>query len=416
MRKILPVLSFMVCLIVPALAFSMEAAVEITGPQELTSLKSGIEKSVITRCIAKGIALDKYQKITISLSKLGDIISYDALLDTKPVRAFHKDLKDISTLSATIDEMIDAIFFETGKPQAAELQPSKAPTGQESAPKIMLPFIATSIAAIGDRIYVSDAKTVYELKGEKPTPLWEAPGNNEILRIYPYGESIIVLAKLMNDCRTFMLLGKEIKERWSKAVIPLGNGLVSTNLTFDRIYGNIPYIWSKATQAAGSSPQIPDGLDVISSLSSEAMTSSTGANIITYNPNGAMVVSNGKSILWTDDANAGNAPQFIEDLPVDRSYSGRDPIIRYYLKPRMVMFGSKIITFRNSQGTTRIVSGLNLFEYSQVLAYTQTGDVFTKIELATFPDSYCPDITVFQGKAAALLVKDKLTYVQFLGL
>ena len=126
MRKILPVLSFMVCLLVPSLAFSMEATVEITGPQELTSLKSGIEKSVITRCIAKGIALDKYQKITISLSKLGDIISYDALLDTKPARAFHKDLKDTSALSATIDEMIDVIFFETGKPQAAEQKPSKA--------------------------------------------------------------------------------------------------------------------------------------------------------------------------------------------------------------------------------------------------------------------------------------------------
>jgi hypothetical protein len=312
--------------------------------------------------------------------------------------------------------MIDALFSETGKPQAAEQKPSKAPMGQESAPKIMLPFIATSIAAIGDRIYVSDTKTVYELKGEKTSPLWKAPGNNEILRIYPYGESIIVLAKLMNDCRTFMVIGKETKERWSKAVIPLGNGLVSSNLTFDRIYGNIPYVWSKATQVAGSSPQIPDGLDVVSSLSSEAITSSTGTRIFTYNPNGTMVVSDGKSILWTDDTNAGNAPQFIEDLPVDRSNSGGDPIIRYYLKPRMVMLGSKIITFRNGQGTTKIVSGLNLFEYSQVLVYTQEGDDFTKREFATFPDIYCPDITVIQGKAAALLVKNNVTYVQFLGL
>jgi hypothetical protein len=416
MRKILPVLTFMVCLLVPALAFSMEATVEITGPQELTSLKSGIEKSVITRCIAKGIALEKYQKITISLSKLGDIISYDALLDTKPARAFHKDLKDTSALSATIDEMIDAIFPEAVKLQVAEPQISKAPTGQESAPKIMLPFIATSIAAIGDRIYVSDAKTVYELKSEKTYPLWKAPGNNEILRIYPYGESIIVLAKLMNDCTTFMISGKETKERWGKAVIPLGNGLVSTNLTFNRIYGTIPYLWSKATQVAGSSPQIPDGLDVISSLSSEGITSSTDTRIITYNPKGTMVVSNGKSIIWADDTNAGNAPQFIEDLPVDRSYTGGDPVIRYYLKPRMVMLGSKIITFRNSQGTTRIVSGLNLFEYSQVLVYTQTGDDFTKNELATFPDSYCPDIIVIQGKIAALLVKNKVSFVQFLGL
>ncbi len=416
MRKIIPALSFMVCLIVPVLAFSMEAAVEITGPQELTSLKSGIAKSVITRCIAKGIALEKYQKITISLSKLGDIISYDALLDTKPVRAFHKDIKDTSALSATIDEMIDALFSETAKPQVTGIQPSNALTVQEITPKIMLPFIATSIAAIGDRIYVSDTKTVYELKGEKASLLWEAPGKNEILRIYPYGESIIVLAKLMNDCRTFMLSGKETKERWSKAVIPLGNGLVSTSLRFDSIYGTIPYLWSKATQVAGSSPQIPGDLDIISSLSSDAMTPSTGSRIITYNPKGAMVVSDGKSILWTDDTNAGNAPQFIEDLPADRNYSGGEPVSRYYLKPRMVTLGSMIVTFRNSLGSTKIVSGLNLFEYSQVLAYTQTGDGFTKNELATFPDSYCPDITVIQGKVAALLVKSKLTYVQFLGL
>jgi hypothetical protein len=394
----------------------METAVEITGPQELTSLKSGIEKSVIARCIARGIALEKYQKISITINKLGDIISYDALLDTKPVRAFHKDLKDTSALSATIDEMIDAFFFEAGKPQVTGIQPPTALTAQEIAPKIMLPFIATSIAAIDDRIYVSDTKTVYELKGEKASALWEAPGKNEILRIYPYGESIIVLVKLMNDCRTFMISGKETKERWSKAVIPLGSGLISSNLTFNTIYGTIPYAWSKATQVAGSSPQIPDGLDVISSLSSDAMTSSTGIMIFSYNPKGTMVVSDGKSILWTDDTNAGNSPQFIEDLPVDRGDAGRDPIIRYYLKPRMVPFGSEIVTFRNSLGSTRIVSGLNLFEYSQVLAYTRTGDSFTKNELATFPESYCPDITVIQGKIAALLVKNKLTYVQFLGL
>ncbi len=416
MRKMFPALSFMVCLIVPTLVLSMEAAVEITGPQELTSLKSGIEKSVIARCIAKGIALEKYQKISITISKLGDVISYDALLDTKPVRAFHKDLKDPSALSATIDEMIDALFPGAGKPQPADPQISKTPMGQESAPKIMIPFIATSIAAIDGRIYVSDNKTVYEIKDEKPTPMWKAPGNNEILRIYPYGESIIVLTKLMNDCRTFMLSGKETNERWSKAVVPLGSGLVSTNLTFDRIYGTIPYLWSKPTQVTGSSPQIPADLDVISALSSESMTPSQGTRIFTYNPKGTMVVTDGKSILWTDDTIAGNAPQFIEDLPVDRDYSGGEPVIRYYLKPRMVTIGSKIITFRNSQGTTRIVSGLNLFEYSQVLAYTQTGDGFTKNELATFPDSYCPDITVIQGKAAALLVKNKLSYVQFLGL
>jgi len=47
MRKIISILSFMVCLLVYELAFSMEMVVETTGSQELGSLKTGIERIVV---------------------------------------------------------------------------------------------------------------------------------------------------------------------------------------------------------------------------------------------------------------------------------------------------------------------------------------------------------------------------------
>jgi hypothetical protein len=415
MRKTITALTLLMFVLVPILAFSMEVTVEITGPQELNALKSGIEKTVTARCVAKGIDLEKYKKLAITISKLGDVISYDALLDTKPARAFHRDLKDTAALSLIIDEMIGAIFIEPVMPQPAPAPPVKPAVGQESIPKIMLPFIATSMTSLGDRVFVCDTKTVYELKGEKTSPLWKVPGKNEIIRIYPYGESLIVLTKLMNDCRTFLISGSDTKERWSKAVVPLGNGLISTNLIFNKAYGSLPYVWSKAAQVTGSSPQVPEGLDIISATPTAGKTPSKDARMISYNKEGFMVVSDGKSIVWTDDEGAGNAPQFIEDERVERD-AQTDVVARYYLRPRVIVLGDSIVTFRNSQGSARIVSGFNLFEYSKVVVFTPSGTEFAKNELASFPESYCSDIATVQGKVAALIVKSKNSYVQLLGL
>ena len=416
MRKIVIVLYTLVCFLAPVLLHAMEVAIEITGPQELTTLKAGMEKTIITRCVAKGIPLERYNKLSVTVSKLGDIISYDALLDTTPQRAFHKDLKDTSNLSGTIDEMIGAIFTETSKSQPASVTPTKTAVGQENVVKIKLPFVATSIASIGEKMFVSDNKKVYELKDEKASPLWPAPGKNEILRIYPYGESLIVLTKIMNEFKTFMIQGSETKERWNKAVIPLGTGLVSTNLMFDKVYGTTPYVWSQATQVTGSSPQILKGLDIISATLTGAETSSASPSVISFNFDNRMVVSDGKSILWTDDTDSGITPQFIEDELVLRGSPENEPPARYYLKPRIASLGPKIITFRNGQGSARMLPRLNLFEYTQILVYTPSGKEFNRYELAFFPDSYCSDITIAQGKVAALIVKNKNTYVQFLGL
>ncbi len=416
MKKAVTFLVLILVMIAPTITFAMVMDVSIAGPNDLLSLKNGIEKSVPARCIARGIPIEKYGKLTISISKLGDAISYDALLDTNPPRAFHKDLKDVSALSATIDEMITALFEQTVKPQAIKPVPYGEISGKEGAPEIKLPFYAMSIASIGEKLYVSDAKTLYEIKDEKPSPIWEAPGKNEILRIFTYGESIIVLTKIMNSCKSFLVAGTQTKERWNQAVIPLGNGLVSSNLIFNSTFGVSSYEWSKVKQIKGASVMFPEGLDFISAVQSEATPAATGSRIISYNRKDIMVMSSAGTIIWTDSASVGNSPQFVEDLRVDRGFTGSEPLSRYYLKPRIVMLGDKLVTLRNYQGSARIVSGFNLFEYAQLLVYTPDGNDFSISELARFPESYCTDIALSNGKIAALIVKDKYTNVQFFGL
>ncbi|MGD0210562.1 MAG: hypothetical protein ABSC14_06245, partial [Desulfomonilia bacterium] len=119
---------------------------------------------------------------------------------------------------------------------------------------------------------------------------------------------------------------------------------------------------------------------------------------------------------WTDDTISGITPQFIENELDTRNFGESEPPAYYYLRPRIVVLGERIVTFRNSQGMARVVSGLNLSEFSQVLVYTPSGNDFTKEEPATFPESYCTDIALAHEKIAVLIVKDKGTYVQFLGL
>ena len=416
MRKTLSVLTFMVCLCIPAMAQAMEVIVEITGPQELSALKDGIGKTIVTRCIARGIPVERFSRLSVTISTLGDVISYDALLDATPPKAFHKDIKEMSAISPAIDEMITAIFSGTGAVPAVPAPSGKPAAGQESGPGVRLPFIPTSIAAAGERIFVSDEATVYELSGEKAKPLWKARGNNVILRIYPYGDDLIVLAKLMDGFKTYHIRGSEIIEQWNKAVIPLGSGLVSSTLAFDRIFSPQPFQWSQAARVAGSPPQIPEGLDFMSSLAAELVQSATGPEIISYNASGRLTINNGGTTVWTDEDSTSITSQYIDEgRRSGGSFEGDLPA-RYYVRPRIVASGGRIITFRNGQGAAGMVSRLNVFEKAQIIAYSPSGGEFSREVLTEFSKSYCVDIAIAQEKAAALIVQGKSAYVQFIGL
>jgi len=416
MRAILCALTAMVFLCVPAYARGMEVTVEITGPQELSALKEGIAKTITARCITQGVPMEKYSRLSVSISKLGDVISYDALLDTAPPRAFHKDIKDASALSGTIDEMIKEILVGTGTGQAVPTPaPGQAPKA-ELGPRTKLPFLPTSIAAVGERIFVSDAKMVYEISEGKASQVWTVRGNNEIMRISPYGDSLIVLAKLQDGFRTFLIKDGETKDSWNKAVIPLGPGLVSSTLRFDRIFGPPFYQWTRSSLEAGSSPLIPQGLDIASTIAADVMPSAGGVELISYDSSDRLTISNGKETLWTDVDATSITPQYIdEERRSGSNFEGYSPA-RYYLKPRIVTLGERIVTFRNDQGLAKMMSRLNLFNSSQILVYAPSPDGFSREVLTAFANGYCVDITVVQGKPAALIVQDKSAYVQYIGL
>lgn len=412
------VLAIMAYMLVPAMVFGMEVSVDVSGSQELSSQKAAIEKTTIARCVAKGVALERYSRLSVTISTLGGVVSFDALLDSTPPRAFHKDMKDISTLSATIDEMIASIFSSQAAPQATQPPTAGPETVRQASRKVKLEFVATSIAAAGDRLFASDSKTVYSLNGEKAAPVWKAPGNNEILRMYPYGDSIIVLTKNMNVFRSFWIQGAEVKERWDSAVIPLGEGLVSTQIRFDMIYGIPPYSWSKAKPLKGSSPQIPGGLDILSTRYSDITAASPGPEFVSYSNDNSLVVSDGKMVVWKENVDAGISSQYIDDEDLSRGANDEqyEPSARYALKPRVVILGDRMITYRNDQGMGKMVSRANMFVGAQVLVFTPSDKTYDKEVLAEFAGGYCPDITALQKEIAVLVVSGKTTYVQFFGL
>ncbi|HPS92910.1 MAG TPA: hypothetical protein PK600_00405, partial [Deltaproteobacteria bacterium] len=61
------------CFLVPSLSSAMEVSLDITGAQELSSLKTAIEKSIMARSVAKGVALEKFGKLSVTISKLGNV-------------------------------------------------------------------------------------------------------------------------------------------------------------------------------------------------------------------------------------------------------------------------------------------------------------------------------------------------------
>jgi hypothetical protein len=411
MRKIIFILCMVLFFYIPILSYAMDVSVDIMGPQDLGTLKGGIEKTIVARCIAKGIQLESYKKLNVTLSKLGDVISYDALLDSVPPKAFHKDLKDTSNLSGTIDEMIGAMFVAAPKTQAAIQAPSQQEPVQKNVAgaKLKLPFIANSIAEIGGKIFISDPNTVYALKGEKTSPIWHTPGSIEILRIYPYQDTLIVLGKLKNDFRSFKIKDGKTIERWDKAVVPLGKGLVVSELYSDKDTSSRPYTWLPVKQLAGSSPSLPKELDVIAAVTSETGTVSKGPEVLSFTQENHLTVYGDSSVLRKAEDNAGIVPEYIEDPTIT-------PPMRYYLKPRIVVAGGKIVTFKNDQGLARWIARIPLFEASQIIVYSASGDEFEGTAVATFPKSYCADIALASGKVAALIVKEKYTYLQLLDL
>ena len=115
MKRSFICLFFLSFLIASSPSHAIEVVVEMTGAENFVQLKDGIQKTITARCLAAGTPPGDGNALTVSLMQLGEIISFDAVLDSQPPRAFHRDVGSRGELSGVIDQMIEEML-QAGHP------------------------------------------------------------------------------------------------------------------------------------------------------------------------------------------------------------------------------------------------------------------------------------------------------------
>lgn len=425
-----------IALFVSCPAHAMEIVVDIAGQSPPGVTQDWISSTVTTRCMAKGISLDGFVRLRVNLVTIGTVTSMDAVLENGKARAFHKDISASEGISAALDEMIASLFLEqdeqpTPKIPNAEGAGKTAVTGKDAAGvpgnvrgkdghAIALPFIPTSMAVYGRQVFVSDAKKVYRLEGDAVKDVWKAPGSLEILRITPHDDGILVLAKTGATLKTLVIRNAKEETRWDKAVVPLGGGLISTTARVDRDLEGDRFIWERPSPLKGNPIIPPAGLDILSCTTISDDAGGTAPRLVSFNESGRLVVHDGSGIIWEDAQDAGTTPLFIEEKRARVQRSGSDASslmpIRYFLRPRILVQGKRIITFRNDQRAGSIFPGLGLFTSWDILVYDVSGEKVSRSAARKDITGYCADIGLIDGTVAALVVEGKRSYVKFFDL
>lgn len=401
--------------------YAFQVSVDVIGSAELKELSPGIEKTVLTRCVAKKVELSKYNLLSITLSQLGDTLSFDAILDQTPPKAFHKDLPEKNLISETIDEMIDAFFSSYQKAQATPTVAKPLPQEKKHEhvlSEIKIPFEAYSIAVLQDTVFVSSQNTIYMYSDTAFQPWWHAPARDKIFRIYAYRDSIIALVDHFDTFHTYKISGSTTEEHWPNPVIPHGDSLISAVLIMSPDIMKEENRWSKASGIEGTPPKIPVGADIISSVMSDVMSEYEGEELITFSETGKLKIVNKKKSLWMSGNKLGNLPFHIKDEynvkgELDGNYrrEARVRTVRYYLYPRIVITeDGTIISIRNSEGLTSILNSFSQFTASRIIAYSRFDSVPEETELSQTGIGFYADLALYKDKLVGLnLAKDKST-------
>lgn len=392
-------------------ASAMEVKVDIKGPKDLVELKDGISRTITARYLAKNISTDSDPALNVSIIQLGDTISLDAVLDTKPPRAFHRDLKGTGELSSAIDEMIAGIFTAQPAKNATEEEPVVRTPLQASHPEITLPFVATSFVVVDEMIYVSSKDSMYKIVSGKAVPYWKTPAASPIYRLYPYGRAVLAITEKGPTFHTYLIQDGAAAKSWDSCVIPVEGGLLASRIFTDRDFSDVTNRWSKAEIIEGTPVQIPEGQDILSMLLSDVTPAAGGVELVTFNGFSNLTVLNGSRSLWASDTKFSTLPLYL--ITKDKSLmTKKDPQIRYYLKPRILLKDKDIITIQNVEGLTRLLGNVKMFNSSRILAYTPAESEFTERELATIRNYYCADIALDKGNILALVVKKSTSFIQ----
>ncbi len=395
-----------------SILYAADPRVEVIGTDDLVSLKAGIEKSIIARCISQGINLDANPELTITIFQLGDIISFDAVLDSQPPRAFHTDLREISELSIAIDNMISSIFSAPPSPRQSQQPVQTEPEPVSKVRKeIDLPFIATSITVHNGSIYVSDKKTIHIIKDMSAEPWWNTPGNEDIFRIYSYQDSIIVLVKKSNDFNTFLINQDKTVQHWKKPVIPVGESLAFSQITSDTDIPDGINMWSKPSYMDGTPIKVPRNADFLSLTLGEILPEKQNQEALTYDKNGCLTISTAEETVWSSSTKISPLPMFIE-----KEINTEDPPARYYMMPRILVDNGEIITIGNDRGMSKFFSNIIMFTGFEILAFSNKGLRFEDRTLVQMKKYYCADIALEDRSLLALIIAKDNSFVQFIDL
>lgn len=425
MKRVSPVLIATLFFLLPLTLMAIDATVEINGPAELVKLKPGIEQSLQARLIAQGINPTSSNNLTLTITQLGESLSFDAILAGVPPKAFHKDIKGVETLSPAIDEMLAALFGATAP--LAPLQ--KPPSTQVTAKTIELPFLATSITTLDQTIYISDRSAIYMLQGEKPVVWWKVPDKDTILRISAYQDSIMVLTNqeehtLLNHPDRFVsyrIRDGRIIQSWNSAVLPTAGGLISAVL---KIAPDITFQanrWSLASAVDGQPTILPAGTDIIATIIQDIEPLNPGPEIISFSPSGKLRIANSKETIWASEASFATLPLSLQEEYVSEtgSIDSSDTKTRtqyYFLPPRIIVYHGITMTIDNNAGLWGVLENAKVYKSSQIRSYTWTGTDFDERILYKTSLGYCTDITVQNDTLLALIVRKKVTLLTFTSL
>ncbi len=392
-------------------AYALEISVEITGDKEIVDLQSALEKSAAARCISKGVDASLYNTLDITITQIGQTISIDAILDTKPPRGFHKDIKDINEISNVIDEMIDVIFVPVKAPPIEKEKSAYMIEKQKKKFPIVLPFKARSITTSNNTIFVSDKKTIYIIKDDVPHPWWKAPRTDEIFRIYSYKDNIIALVKHMKNLHTYRIEDGHTIEHWPNPVIPMGDGLISSELMMMEEVTGQSYRWTAASVIEGRPAVLPAGMDIIATTISDIDPTYNGPEMISLSKSDKLKITNKGKTIWIGGTSVGGLSLYVEnEYIVDR-------VVRYYLPPKIIITDDKeIITFTNGQPYTRIFNNVRIYDSSRILAYSISDIGLEEVILYNTSTGYCADLSIQDRILLVVIVQNDKSKLLFMNL
>ncbi|MRR14296.1 hypothetical protein EG833_02470, partial [archaeon] len=334
-------------------ALCLDINVDIKGPQELVSLKDGIIRTLQARCLARNPAAEEGSPLNVSLIQLGDTISFDAVLNANPPRAFHKDLKSIGELSPAIDQMIEGILMGPA-PKALREEKPLTVTAPETPAEIKLPFTATSMAVINGTVFVSSEDSIYRIIEGKPQPYGKPRQHYSIYRLFPHQDSLLaVCCRDKSSFKTFMIKDGSIIREWDGCAVPLGDSLIGSSLITDYDITDGQNKWKKTEILSGNpgKTQIPEGQDILSMLVSDISPGGEGEEIASFDIFKRITIKNGKSAIWTSDTSYGSLPLYVVSKPKSMASasttskkSSKEARENYYLMPRILQHGKDILT------------------------------------------------------------------------